>query len=158
LLLLALTACASPAGYLWSSFPEVKSVATPHFEIALAPLCEPSGCTGFNLKIVNTGASDVEILWDETLFIQLGQTFGGFMFEGIPFEERNLRKPNDVVFPRGSLEKRIWPTFLVQREGGWRHGAMPFGEQGIYLKARVGGQEVREKVTLHLLRREKGGD
>jgi hypothetical protein len=80
------------------------------------------------------------------------------MFDGIRFEERNDHKANDIVFARGSFEKTIWPNYLVQSEGGWRHGRMQFGEQGIYLTAKVGALEVREKVTLHLLRREKGAE
>jgi len=51
----------------------------------------------FKLTVKNKTKSDLVINWNKTLFIESGQTAGGFMIEGTLYTERNNPKLSDVV-------------------------------------------------------------
>jgi len=74
------------------------------------------------------------------------------MFEGTVYRDRNNPKPPDVIFAGSTFSKTIWPSNLVHFSGGryasWMHENMPAGENGVYLTIKVGGEEIRDKLTV----------
>lgn len=149
--------CATPMA--WRGEPSPATVNSEHFSADVAPVCtdgrmgETGGCTGFILKVTNKTAKDIEINWNKTAYIRGGQTSGGFMFDGIVYNDRAAQKPPDVVFANGSMEKAIWPNNLIDFLGsryGWHHSPMPEGENGVYLSVVADGKEINQKITVRI--------
>lgn len=116
---------------------------------------------GFELSVSNKTDSDIEIVWNKTLFIKDGVTNGGFMFTGVVYEDRNDPKPSDVVFAHDTFSKCIWPCNLVMFTGTsapllpqntWWHRTILAGEHGVYLTLKVADHEVHEKLTIRFYR------
>lgn len=95
------------------------------------------GCKAFIFQLTNKSKEDILIDWNKTVYIEDGQSSGGFMFEGIIYKDRNAAKSNDVVFPGSTITKVIWPNNLVSyspgRYSGWQHRHMPMAKNGVYL-------------------------
>jgi hypothetical protein len=107
---------------------------------------------GLSLYIVNKSNSDLEVDWNKTLFLDQGQTSGGFMFEGIVYSQRNQPKPPDIVLEGGSLSKAIYPNnrveYLSGGTGRWYHWGFEAGQYGVSLAISVNGKTVRENLTI----------
>jgi hypothetical protein len=142
--------------YVWKSVPSNSSIENEYFTAEISPAsCDDYwGCEAFGLTVKNKTNKNLELNWNKTLYIVHGQTSGGFMFKGIVYQERNNFKPPDIIFPGGKLFKTIWPNnllgFSTGKFWGWRHDAMPAGENGVYLTVAIDGKEISEKITLTL--------
>jgi len=106
----------------------------------------------FILKIENTSEKDIRLDWNKTMFIQDGQTDGGFMFVGVVYSKRNDPKQADIIFADSTFEKKIWPNSRVFYSGGeygsgWNNGELT-GESGIYLSLEVEGKEFTKRMTM----------
>ncbi len=155
-ILVALFSGCATTSYVWKSDPVNPSIENEYFGAKISPSCTSWGCSSFILTVTNKTNKNLELNWNKTLYIAHGQTSGGFMFEGVVYKDRNNPKSPDVIFPGGFLTKIIWPNNLVSftsgRYGGWNHGTMPFGENGVYLTIAVDGKEVNEKIVTRLSR------
>jgi hypothetical protein len=145
----------------WISQPPVEKVSNEVFDAELKPVGIKSGdeqtYKSFILFLRNKTNKELEIIWDNTFFIYNGQKDGNFMFEGIIHEDRNKPKPTDIVSPRSTFTKKIWPNSLVffyvpekraYYEGAWIHRELNPGENGVYLTVRSDGREISERITL----------
>ena len=145
----------------WVSEPQVQRVSNEVFDAELKPVGIRSGGTqtfkAFILVLRNKTDQELEIIWDKTVFIYNGQIDGGFMFEGIIHEERDKPKPPDIVPPKGTFQRRIWPNSLVffwvperraHYEGAWIHRELNTGQNGVDLAVRLDGREIKERLTL----------
>lgn len=145
------TGCAITPSDEWTASPETVNTEIAGVEIKSSPVCTSWGCDAFLVMLTNTTDQDVVVDWNKTLYIRNGQTSGTFMYEGIVYAKRSESKSPDVVFSGGKLTKAIYPVNLVEYEsgqyGGWSHGAMPVGENGIYFNFEVGDEEYSKKVT-----------
>lgn len=138
--------------YKWQNTPATK--ANDFFEATATPVCQPQGCTGFRLDIKNLTDSEMEIIWDKTVFISGQTTTGGFYWDGIAFHNRNLPKPPDYIFPKGNFFRVIFPVNYVsspsdpnlRRQGIWFVRHLAPGENGVYLTIKIKDNEVREKI------------
>lgn len=143
--------CATPARYLVKSDPPIVQESNEYFETSLKPRCGSSGCDGFRLTIQNKTDKNLEVNWNKTVYINHGQTSGGFMFEGVVYRDRNNPKAPDIVFGNGTFSKTIWPNNLVEytsgKYGGWSNEDMPSGENGVYLTVNIDGKEISQKLV-----------
>lgn len=142
--------------YVYKWTPTIQTSANDFFVAKISPIC-PNSCRAFSLTVENKTDKDIEIDWNRTLYISNGRTSGGFMFEGVVYRDRNNPKPPDIIFAKSSFTKEIMPNNLVdfstsQYSGGWRHEQMPTGENGVYLTIKVGGEEIKEKLTINITR------
>ena len=142
--------------YTWKSNPSVQSFVSEKYDINISPYgCESSfyyhdnGCSGINLTVTNKTNRDINLVWDQTYFIDNGQTNGTFMFEGVVYSRRNDKKPNDIIFANSTFQKVIFPSNRVEltRARGWRNTAMRDGKWGVYLTFQIDGQIFHEKLT-----------
>lgn len=141
--------------FIMKSTPPDISIVKEMYSIEASPTAYDGifgSYTAFNLIIENKSDNDIEIIWDRTAYIKLDNTSGGFMFEGIVYKDRNNPKPPDVVFPKSTFSKRIWPNTLVGFYKGWYHSGMPMGNNGIYLTLKTNGVEFKEKITFSIYR------
>ncbi len=165
ILFLVLVFCAtmscSSTRLTWKSLPQVQKVSNEVFDAEIRPVGIQSGdqqtFKSFVLVLRNKTDRPLEIIWDKTLFIHNGKMSGGFMFEGIIHEDREKPKPADIVPPRGTFARRIWPNDLVFffrpeaarfSEGEWIHRDLDPGENGVYLTVRSDAKEINERITL----------
>lgn len=111
-IILILSGCAT-TGYVWYSDPRTQQVDNQYFSAEISPISTTWGCEAFCLSIRNKSHKNLELNWNKTLYIVNGQTSGSFMFEGVVYKDRNNPKPPDVIFPRATLIKAIWPNNLV---------------------------------------------
>lgn len=142
--------------------PQNAKAETESFAILVTPNCGVdqlfglAGCSSFNLNIINKTKNDMQVNWDKTLYIERGQTSGGFMFEGVVYIDRNKSKPADIIFAGSGFSKVVYPNNLVgytsgtKYLNGWRHNYMPSGQNGIYLTMMVNGQEVNQKLVFDM--------
>jgi len=144
--------------YVWKSKPAIQIVENSYFIATISPShCSAKGCKSFFLTVKNKTSKNLELDWNKTLYIADNQTSGGFMFEGVVYKDRNNPKPPDIVFSYGKLTRNIWPNKLAKffsstEWAGWQNGAMPLGENGVYLTIIVDGEEVSERLTMNLSR------
>jgi hypothetical protein len=135
----------------WKSQPDVLKSSNPYFNVELSVHCDEDGCTGFNLFLENKTNKNLEIDWSKSFYLSQRKESGGFVFEGIILQDKNLRKPSEIVVSHGVLSKRITPETLVYTDQGWRYRNMGPGDQGILLTVKVDGREIRERLNLNLL-------
>ena len=127
---------------------QVNQIENEYFSLILTPKCTDNLIVGFDLTIRNKTNKDIEIDWDKTLFIDDSQTNGRFWYKGVSYTGRYNSRPPDIVFAKSTLKRTIWPTNLIEfRRGKCNHIPMDAGEHGIYLRTRINGNEINEKVT-----------
>jgi hypothetical protein len=147
----------------WVSEPEVQKASNELFDGELKPAGIKSGDTqtykAFILFLRNKTDKELEIIWDKTFFIYNGQADGGFMFQGVIHEDREKPKPPDIVPPRSTFRKKIWPNSLVffyvpekraYYEGAWIHRELNPGQNGVFLTVKFGEREINEKIVLKI--------
>jgi hypothetical protein len=154
--LISLAGCAGtlPPPAQWKIEPDIVMVENVQFRAHLKPVCDKhGGCEAFVLRIINKTDKNIKVNWNKTLYISGGHTSGGFMFKGVVYKDRNNPKP-DVVLGNATLTKTIWPNnlahYVTGREGGWRHEAMPQGENGAYVSLSIDDKEVSERLVIRL--------
>ncbi len=73
------------------------------------------------------------------------------MFEGIPYEKRNFLIPPDIIQPKRTLAKILFPNNLVLKSNGvWTHKPMKEGENALYVTLIANGKEIGLKFTFYL--------
>jgi hypothetical protein len=73
------------------------------------------------------------------------------MFQGIPYEKRNLLIPPDIVPPHRTLRKIVFPNnLIVKSDDSWIHKPMEKGENGLYITVKVNGKNMGATLTSHL--------
>jgi uncharacterized protein YceK len=162
LLVLTMSGCST---IQWSAIPEQAVADNAYFSVAIRPICTKQGwntahgCSAFELTVSNKTATNLEIDWNKTAYIQAGQTHGGLMFDGIVYTARNNPKQPDIVFPNATFKKTVYPNNLVffttGQYGGWTNSRMPVGENGVYFVVKVGGKEITERLSTRLTAVEK---
>jgi hypothetical protein len=104
----------------------------------------------------------LELNWNNSFFIINGRAYGGFIFEGIDFEDRSNPRQPEVIPVNKSISKDIYPTNLVsfsdRKPGGWSYRAMSEGEKGVYLTVKAGSLEVHEKISVRLFAIKKSNE
>ena len=155
--LISLAGCAGtiPPPAHWKSVPDIAMVENERFRAQLKPVFGKSGgCEAFVLGIVNKTDKNIKVNWNKTLYISGGHTSGGFMFKGVAYKDRNNPKPPDVVPGNATLTKTIRPSNLAHydpaQKDGWRHEAMPQGENGALVSLSIDGKEVTERLVVRL--------
>jgi hypothetical protein len=132
------------------SNPEIQTINNDLYSIKLKPIYETNyGYTAFDLTIINKTNDDIELNWDRTYYLSEGQTTGGFMFEGVIYKDRNEFKPPDIIFPKITFNKILYPCILANFNRGWYHSQIPTGETGIYITLKVNGKDRHEKLLLN---------
>jgi hypothetical protein len=138
----------------WSIEPFTKSISNESFTAAISPETfdyTRHGYIAFKLIIRNKTTEGIKLDWNKTLYIENGQTKGGFMFEGITYEDRDKPKPLDIISAGSVFEKIIYPSSLVLLSGWWYHSRIPPGNNGIYLTIRVNEKEIKETIILNMI-------
>lgn len=137
--------------------PDVKTVENDYFRAEVMPINRAaagpaSGYQGFLLTVKNKTGRDMQIDWNQTLYISGGQTDGRFFSEGMGYLSRNQPQPADIVFFNSTFEKAIWPSSLINYESYRPRGfrKMGSGTHGIYLSVRIDDQTVNERLMLTL--------
>ncbi len=141
--------------HTWKSEPEHQRLSNDVVAVELSPVCDQEGCQAFQLSVSNKTDHIIEIDWNKTTYITNGVHAAGFMLPGLRPEDRNKPKPPDLIQPHSSRSKTIWPSALAYSThgsmGGWKHGIMSRGENGVDLCLKVSGKEMTERLTVILL-------
>jgi hypothetical protein len=158
LIILGCASCASSGPREVSSYSFAGGVyENESFSVKVLPtgslgMWKKYGPEAFALQVENKTDSTLEIDWNRTLFMDNGQSRGGFMFEGIKYNDRNAAKSPDIVGPNSIFRKSIWPNVLVQRfTSSWSHFSFGWdkgdqGKYGVSLSVKKDGKEVRALV------------
>ena len=149
----------------WVSKPAVREVGNKFFDARLRPTGIKSDNAevykAFIFSLKNKTDKELKIIWDETFYVHDGGMSGGFMFEGIPYEDRNKPKSPTVLAANGSLTMKIWPSDLAFYhqfekaavgfdEGTWIHNELKPGQNGMLLTVKVGERVINEKITVDI--------
>lgn len=132
------TGCGGGSKQVLNNVPQVGQIDTEQYTVVLTPKRKDNIIIGFSLTIRNKTNNDIEAVWDKTLHIDDGQTYGKFWFEGIPSWERNSPRSPSIVFSKSTLERDIWPSLLMRTRGKRiEHIPMDQGEHGVYLTMNI---------------------
>ena len=155
LICLVVCGCAGPVTYERPA-PYESKVENDCYSATISTFSEDGLVKGFNLTIYNKTVKDIQIDWNNTLFIENESTNGTFVYEGVNFEKKySYRKPetiwaNDIYFVR------IWPTNLLSyfpravcgTSPCWESAALDDnGQYGVYLTILSDGEPVCERLT-----------
>jgi hypothetical protein len=146
-LALLATGCASKP--IWKSEPASQETKNAYFNADISPIFIFDGYKGFNLKIHNKTAGNLEIDWAKTYYVHKGDKNG--TFEGGTYEDRKDPKTRDIVSANSTFTKEIFPRILTYYSSlakSWVHEAMKPGENGVSLTVLVDGKEVTEELAL----------
>ena len=150
--------CATSARMPFGVEPPSQRVSNPDFDASITPVDDHSlspraGYKAFLLSIRNKTGEFLEILWDETFFLDPKGENGRFMIDDEANFRNNPLQPN-VVFPRDDSVVTLWPANLAHYYGGpfarWAHNNMEAGENGILLTVRIREKIVTEKIVLKI--------
>ena len=149
-MILPLAGCVSVEN-VWS--PTIAVSENGLVSASAKPACTGSYCYGFDTVISNKTDKPVEIDWNKSYYLLGGQTNGGLMTTGVVISQRNLLRAPDMILPKGSYSKPLWPSSFTSLQAGissidWVSQQLPDGKQGVYLTFRQGDRE--EYVTLEL--------
>ena len=79
--------------------------------------------TKISFEVTNDSDSPIEILWNDSSFVNLDRKAGRIMHEGMKFSTRDQPQPNTTIPPQAKIEDVTIPTqnvHLVEgRFGGW---------------------------------------
>lgn len=158
LAMLVLTACIPMPQldkYSYTFNPETATETMPFCKVTLEPNAYNKQLHGFILSIENTSTEPIEVDWNKSLFIQNGQTNGGFMFEGIIIADRNNPRMPDIVLPGLGFKKMITPNVSAHYDppnqysrGGWVNYPLTGGNQGAYITMKHNGKETGVKLAI----------
>lgn len=145
---LLVTACAPTKS--WKSEPSMKTASNDFFDASITPVYRFNGYKGFVLNIHNKITQNIEIDWNNTFYIHLGNKDGGFWFEGM--KDGNKKTLESTTIAAGEMfYKEIYPAklrVLSQMAAAYVNENMGTGENGIYLTINVQGKNVFETMTI----------
>jgi hypothetical protein len=110
---------------------------------------------GFFLKIKNKTDKDIKIIWDETFFLNNGNTDGRFMFEGVKYIDRDKSNLPTIILAKSRFVELIYPNSKVSFENNsflkiyeWIHKEIEELDSpvGIYLTVEIDGEKHTEKI------------
>ncbi len=138
----------APSKYTKKSSPNEAIVQNAFFEARVSPVPGYYCFNSFMLTLKNATKSDLEIIWDKTLYIRDNQTEGGFLFGTDTRRDALLIRPHDIVFPGAVFSKELFPAVVVNssRYGEWSTNIHP-GRAGVYLTVKVGDRIIKENLT-----------
>lgn len=161
-ILLILIGCAGEQVY--RSNPSMQTVSTQHYEVKLEPL-RAEGYNYYNrfrFSFTNKTSGDLVIDWSQTYYLQNGNRFGRFGWDGLTFEElRGIDEEPDLTVGAGQTDSAvIFPLKLIgwKQEGvsmkattpeaGFTNGVIPAGENGMSIAVIQDGKVLRKSVLV----------
>lgn len=114
---------------------------------------------GFILSVENKTNDDINIVWNDSYYINENSPDGGFMFGGVVYSKRTDPKQDMLVFPKTTRDIDIFPNSKVEYmrptvvahsvlPGGWFHNDLGIGVHGAYIM--VKGKGINKKIKLLL--------
>ena len=147
---------------VYTSDPATDTVKNEFFVAEL----EPHLASGkhyfdsFRYVFTNISKRDLQIDWQNTLYIKNGKKFGHFGREGLTVEQLKEREelPLITVAPGNTLSVLIFPLRLIAKRNpmeidrGSRIslGIIPESESGMRLTVRQGKRVIREELKLRI--------
>ena len=161
-ILLILVGCAGEQVY--RSNPSMQTVSTQHYEVKLEPL-RAEGYNYYNrfrFSFTNKTSGDLVIDWSQTYYLQNGNRYGRFGWEGLTFEElRGINEEPDLTVGAGQTDSAvIFPLKLIgwkeegvlmkatTPEAGFTNGVIPAGENGMSIAVIQDGKVLRKSVLV----------
>jgi hypothetical protein len=161
-------------GFAYDSSPLDDKDRTPDFPTAhtfrndvLAGELKPQLAPGKNYfdsflyEFTNVSDTDLQIDWQNTLYLQNGKEFGRWGMDDLTIEELSEKKelPIVTVAPGNTLSGLIFPLRLIamstlaQKTGDKpviSRGIIPEGESGMLLTVRQDGREIQEEMKFKI--------
>ncbi len=146
-LLFFLHACASAV--VSTSDPKFQFVENELYYVSITPILSRDYHYAFRLIIKNKTTQEMEIDWNKTFYIQEEDAVSNFMFDGIPYANREAPIPREKVPANDMLIRTVWPNALVDRKKDWFHLPMEAGKHGMEVTLVVNRKQVfKEKLLL----------
>lgn len=114
---------------------------------------------GFTLTVENKTNDDLNLVWNDSFYLNNGMTDGGFMFNGVVYSKRTELKQDLIILPKTTINIDILPNYKVEYispsvvghsvlQGGWLHTDLGTGEHGAYIKFKGRGIDKRVKLLI----------
>ncbi len=159
------TGCAttSPTVPVYTSNPATHTFQNDVFAGELKPQLAPGKnyFDSFRYEFTNVSNTDLQIDWQNTLYLQNGIEFGRWGMDDLTMEELSEKKelPLVTVAPGNTLSGLIFPLRLIARstlaevdgtDSKISRGIIPEGESGMLLTVRQGGREIQEEMKFKI--------
>jgi len=142
----------------------MQTVSTQHYEVKLEPL-RAEGYNYYNrfrCSFTNKTSGDLVIDWSQTYYLQNGNRYGNFGWEGLTFEElRGINEEPDLSVGAGQTTTAVlFPLNLIgwkekgvrmkatTPEAGFTNGVIPAGENGMSIAVIQDGKVLRKSVLV----------
>jgi hypothetical protein len=133
------------------SSPRYKTMENDYYYLSLTPLSTNNRHCGFRLILKNKTTNTLIVDWDNAHYTHNGNQQGGFIYDGLNYDNRNDIRLPDTVIGRDIFIKTIWPVVLAKGERDqYTQAALEPGEHGIELTIVVDGQIFREKLSVNI--------
>ena len=115
--------------------------------------------------LANNTDEPIEVIWDESSFIETAGTAGRVVHEGVKYNNSSERQPNTFIPPHAQVKDSIFPVSKIQQVSGiWTNDAllplifkgdavaisMNGREFSVYLRLLVEGKKVAEMITFRI--------
>ena len=158
---LALTVIACAAVKVYSSSPAVQKMSNNYFNVELEPQLQEGQnfFTSFRFIFTNKTNKDLHVDWENTFYLVNGRRSGRFLWEGVDWEALKKIKiqPLVPVAAGDTVTVVIFPKSLAGRSKigtttglKYTRGALPAGENGMFLVVRQNRREIREKIVVKM--------
>lgn len=140
--------CASKR-YMWRSQPNMQEASNEYYTATISPIYIFNGYKGFTLYIHNKSPGDIDVDWDNTLYVYEGKKKGGFIFQKMRSGDR-IDTPS--IISGSMFSEDIFPAKLATYSTialSTIYEPMGPGENGVFLTVKVGGKVVTETLTLN---------
>jgi hypothetical protein len=104
------------ADYRFESKGQVRETSDYKLTAAISP-------TGIEIEVVNKTQNPIEIIWDESSFIDYTGNAGRVMHSGVKYNERDQHQPNTVIPPGAKIQDKMTPTSAIRWSDGTRYTA-----------------------------------
>jgi hypothetical protein len=149
----------SPTTKGYTSSPKIQRVSNAYFNAEIEPLLNKDGkfYDAFHFSITNKTSGDILIEWNHTYYLYNGKKAGLFLWEGIDWKDLEKAKKHPLVKVAAGITHtvEIFPAKLAGRSQRpsrqsqmYLKGALPAGENGVWVTVRKGDREIQEKLTV----------
>ena len=154
LVLVAITACTKRIVSI--SSPRYTKVDNTYYYFSITPLSTNERHCGFRLILKNKTEKPIFVDWNKTYYICDDERQGGFIFDGINYENRHDIIPLEKIRGWDIFIKTIWPVVLA--EGSPEElTQMPMeeGTHGVEVAVVIDGKIITERLVVQISSVEK---
>lgn len=138
------------------SRPRYSKVDNDYYYFSITPLSTNERHCGFRLILKNKTEKKIFVDWNKTYYICNDERNGGFIFDGINYENRDDIIPLEMIRGWDIFIKTIWPVVLAKgTPDDLTQMPMEEGLRGVEVAVVIDGKVITERLVVRISNVEK---